>query len=133
MSIATLPANIYAALSGYAGLQALLAESTSPITYRVYPLQRGFVGNDPFLMYELISDTPFNILEDCTGGGKRQVRIQLASFSETSVTAYNVAEQARLAMAAATTFVSSYQNTTDTFYDDVKLYSVITQYLVITT
>ena len=132
MAINTLPANIYTSLSGYASLQALVANSDSPVTYRIFPSTRGHAGTEPFVIYRQISDVSYNVLDNAGGGGKRQVRIEVGSFAKTHVSAFAVAEAARKAMRDSALYVSSYQNTTETYYDDVKLYCIITQYLVVT-
>ena len=130
MSIASLPANIYTTLSGYAGIKSLVANSDSPVTYRIDPIQRGHSGTDPFIVYQQVSDSSFNHLSNAGGGGKRNVRMQIASFAPTHKSAYELAEQVRLAMSSATLFSSVYILTLDSFEADTKLYSVITDYSV---
>jgi hypothetical protein len=132
MSLSTLPANIYTTLSSHAGLQALVANTDSPVTYRIDPVQRGHTATDPYLVYQQIVDVAFNILENSGGGGKRRARIQLSAFAPTHKAAYAVAEQARLAMRDATLFTSAYISTIDFYESDTKLYSVVTDYSVIT-
>ena len=132
MSLSTLPANIYTTLSGHAGLMALVANTDSPVTYRIDPVQRGQAGTDPFVVYEQVWDQAFNHLTNSGGGGKRNARIQISSFAPTHKAAYAVAEQARLAMRDATLFSSSYISTVDFYEPDTKLYAVITDYSVMT-
>ena len=132
MSLTTLPANIYTTLSSYAGIRALVANADSPVTYRIDPVQRGHSGTDPFIVYQQIFDRSINVLNNSGGGGKRNVRVQIKSFSPTHKAAYALAEQVRQSMAAATLFTSSYITSIDFYEPDTKLYSVLTEYSVMT-
>lgn len=132
MSLSTLPANIYSTLSNHAGLQALVANADSPVTYRIDPVQRGQSGADPYVVYEQVWDQAYNHLTNSGGGGKRNARIQISSFAPTHKAAYAVAEQVRLAMRDATTYSSVYISTVDFYESDTKLYAVITDYSVMT-
>ena len=132
MSIITLPASIYTTLSGHAGIKALVANTDSPVTYRIDPIQRGHAGTDPFVVYQQVFDSSYNVLNNSGGGGKRNSRMQIKSFSPTHKGAYALAEQVRQAMSGATLFTSSYINTVDFYEADTKLYSVVTDYSVMT-
>lgn len=132
MSISTLPANVYTTLSGHAGLKALVANTDSPVTYRIDPVQRGHSSTDPFVVYQQIFDSAYNVLNNSGGGGKRRVGMQISCFATTHKGAYALAEQARLAMRDSSLFTSSYTVSRDFFESDTKLYSVITDYSVMT-
>jgi hypothetical protein len=58
--------------------------------------------------------------------------MQITSFAPTHVAAYALAEQVRLAMRDATTFTSSYVQSIDGYEPEPKLYSVISEYSVMT-
>jgi len=102
------------------------------VTYRIDPIQRGHAGTDPFIVYQQVSDSSFNNLSNAGGGGKRNVRMQITSFSPTHKGSYDLAEQVRLAMRDATLFSSVYLMTFDSYEADTKLYSVIADYSVMT-
>lgn len=126
MSIESLPANIYTTLSTHAGLIAL-------VSTRIYPITTEYQGTAPFVVYNQVSEQQFNILENTGGGGKRKVLMRFESYAASHLAAFNVAEQVRLAMRDATLYKSSYQFSIDRYEDEVKLYSVISEYSVMTT
>ena len=125
MSIDTLPANIYNTLANHAGLTAL-------ISGRVFPLSADYGGTSPYVTYQQVAESQFNVLNNSGGGGKRQVRVQINSFATSHKVAFQVAEQVRVAMRDATLFSSSYQLSIDMYEPDTKLYSVKTDYSVMT-
>ena len=69
MSIDTLAANVYTTLSTHAGLIAL-------VSTRIYPVVSGHAGTSPFVVYQQVAETQYNVLNNAGGGGKRKVHKQ---------------------------------------------------------
>ena len=132
MSIDALPENIYTTLSSHAGLLSLIGNSDSPITGRVYPVAVGYSVDLPYVTFNQVSEMPINVLDNTGGGGRRKVRIQIDSYSETHKEAFDVAEQVRIAMRDASLFNSTYKYSFDRYEYDTKLYSVTTEFLIST-
>ena len=130
MSIELIPPLVYTVLSGYAGIKALTANTGSPITYRVSNNVATQDSEKPFVISQVLFDTPYNSLTSADGVGSDRVRVQVSSFSDVESEAYALAKQVKLAMTASTTFSSVYKNTIQFYEEDTKLYSVITDYSV---
>jgi hypothetical protein len=114
--------NLYTELTGFAGLQALVANSDSPITYRVYPLLMPQDGTLPAVVYQRIVGTREVTLADSGGSGVERVLFQLTSWATTLDAAHDVAEQVRLALAAAAFEVVVQDNRTG-YESDTRLFS----------
>ena len=132
MSIELVPPLVYTELSGYAGIQALVGNGDSPATFRV---SNGVASQDtarPYLTYQVLFDTPYNSLTSADGEGTNRVRVQVTSYSDVESESYSLAKQVKNAMRLSTTFRSLYLNTVPGYEPDTKLFSVITDYSVVT-
>lgn len=130
MSIEVIPPLIYTTLSGYAGIQSLVTNSDSPVTYRISNRVADQDTARPYLVYQVLFDNPYNTLASADGGDGNKVRVQVSSFSDVESEAYALAKQVRGAIAAATSLTSVYVGTFPNYETDTKLYSVVTDYSV---
>ena len=129
MSIEVIPPLIYTCLVGYAGIKALVANTDSPVTYRISNRVADQDTSKPFLVYQVLFDNPYNTLSSADGGTVK-VRVQVSSFSDVEAEAYALAKQVRIAIDAAVTFTSVYVSAFPNYEPDTKLYSVVTDYSV---
>jgi Protein of unknown function (DUF3168) len=123
---------VYSVLGAYAGLQALLTNGDSPPTYRIYNLVAPQSVDAPFLVIQKIAQTRQNTLAQGAGNGVENSRVQCTAYADTISTAEAVAEQVRLALAAAegTSFAAVQVFNTDQYDADTQLYQVIVDYSV---
>ena len=94
---------IVAALTGHAGLQALIGNDDSPETYRLTPLVQEQGGALPAVVYQRVVGAPEITLTDPSSSGVERVVYQFTAWAATHAAAHAVIEQVRLALRAATT------------------------------
>jgi len=99
--MASAEADVYTALTGYAGLQALIPTTDSPVQYKVYPILMPQDVTYPAVVYQRIVGTRANLMADGGGSGVERVLFQFTAWATTMLAAYNVMEQVRLALVAA--------------------------------
>ena len=116
--------NVYSELVGFAGLQALVANTDSPVTYKIYPAEQPHDTTMPSVVYARTFGTREVLLSDGGGTGVERVSFRFTAWSKTALEAASVAEQIRLALAAAT-FHTVVELSRTAFDPDTKLHSFI--------
>ena len=115
--------SLYSDLIDYAGLQALIANTDSPATYRVYPYQMPQDITLPAVVYQLIGGTRVISLADDGGTGVERNVYQVTAWAETLDSADSVIEQVRLALKNADrNYVP--QSKRETFDPETRLHGV---------
>ena len=94
-------AEVYTALTSYAGLQTLVTNGDSPETFRIYPLVMPQDETLPAVVYQRIVGNRITTLSDAGGTGVERVVFQFTTWSTTMLEAHDVMEQVRLALVAA--------------------------------
>ena len=115
--------SLYTVLTNFAGLTAL-------ISTRTYPLLLPQDPTLPGMTYTRVTGSRQTTLVDGTGGDLERVYYQLDAWATTIKAAYQVSAQARLALAAATTFKTVYLQDRDGYDTDTKLFRVSTDYAI---
>jgi len=113
MSIET---EVYSALAGHTGLQALVGNGDSPETYRIYPVKLPQDDSAPGVVYQKISAVPVNDLGGSNAKENSRIQIDCVGLTYASVKAVTV--QIKAAMAAATNFKSLLLLEQDIDFDD---------------
>lgn len=115
----TAEADLYTALTGYAGLTALVSTRIHP---QVMPQDETL----PAVVYQRIVGTRVETM-DQSGSGVYRVVFQITAWSTTSVETWSVADQIEAAIDAAS--FNSIQLSTRADYDaDTKLFGVSSDY-----
>ena len=114
--------NVYSELIGFAGLQALVANADSPPTYRIYPTVMQHGSDLPALVYFRAVGDHEILLADGSGGTPERVLFQFTAWADSMKSAYDVAEQVRLALAAASFEVVVQINRSD-YEPETRLFS----------
>jgi len=117
---------VYTVLNSFAGIQALVANGTSPETYRIYAILMPQDPIMPAITFQRISAEREALMTDAGGNGVERARIRITSWAKSLAECQALAEQVRLAMKAATTFKVVHLLNNDAFESDTLLYSVIT-------
>ncbi len=120
----SLPELLYTALSGHAGLAALVSD-------RIYPIKLPQDETLPAVVYQQISVQNMITLDTDTNG-VQQIRVQLSAWSSSYDEARAVGEQVRLAMESATTFRAVRILETDDHDPDTGEYRSLADYSVLT-
>lgn len=116
-------ANVYAALTGYAGLTALVNNGDSPLTYRIYPLVMPQDPTVPAVVYQRIVGSRILTMSNAGGSGVERIVFQFTTWSRTMNEAHDVMEQVRLALNAANFAAIPLSNRT-THEPDTRLYGM---------
>ena len=106
----TIAASIFNTLGGHAGLAALVG-------VRIYPDVAPIGVAAPYVVWSEVGNSPMNNI----GGGTPDMnnyRLQVVCLAATALQARNVADQVRVAMAAATEFKSLEVDFASTDFED---------------
>lgn len=115
--------SLYSDLIAFAGLQSLVANTDSPVTYRVYPYQMPQDSTLPAVVYQLIAGSRVLTVADDGGTGVERNVYQITAWGETLDDADSVIEQVRLALKdASRNYVP--QSKRETFDPDTRLHGV---------
>lgn len=128
--MASVTSLVYTVLSGFAGIQALVANGTSPETYRVFQLISPEQVDKPYVVFEKISLNRVNTMSNAGGAGVANSRIRVNNYAKTIAEAEALAEQVRLAMEAASSLEALPVFEQDFFELETRLYRVMTDYSV---
>jgi len=107
--------NVYEALTGFAGLQAL-------VSTRIYPSVMPQDVDKPAVVYFRVVGNREVLLADGGGSGVERVLFQFTSWAKSMSESYAVAEQVRLALAAAS-FETVVQVNRSGYEPDTRLFS----------
>jgi len=110
--------DIYSALSGYAGLSAL-------VSARIYPIKAKQKPTYPLIVYRRISNNELNSLD---GGGKSNSRYQFSVYASSYTSARLVRDQIKLAMAASSLSNVLISDIDLDFNDEPEKYSIVLDY-----
>jgi len=115
--------SLYSDLIAFPGLQALVANTDSPVTYRIYPYQIPQDSTLPAVVYQLIAGSRILTIADAGGTGVERNVYQITAWGETLDDADSVIEQVRLALKdSSRNYVP--QSKRETFDPDTRLHGV---------
>ena len=123
---------IQTVLLAHNGLKALLANSDSPTTYRIYALVAPQGCDKPFLVRERLSQVREATMAESGGYGVDNQRCRFSIYAATLIECMAVEEQLRLALESGktSTFSAVQVFSNETFEDDTHLYRVIVDYSI---
>lgn len=123
---------IYLALSTHIGLRALVANGTSPETYRINSLIAPQDSDKPYLVFDKVSQLRENTMASSGGSGVENQRCRIHIFGDTLASCEAVSEQVRLAFIAyaSSNFKAVQVFNLDNYESDTHLYHVIVDYSV---
>lgn len=124
----TIQADLFSALTGHAGLIALVS-SGSPLDHRIYPVRIPQSPTYPLIKYFRVTNNHINSLSGSLN--LNQSRYQFDIYAGTQAEAQAVEAQLIAAMAAASTFESILLSSIESdFDDDIENYRLIVDYSV---
>lgn len=116
-------------LSGASGVQALVAEGTSPETYRISPAPAPEDMGLPLVAYQRILGGPLQAMADATD--LERLLVQVDCYAATHQAAWALAEAVRVAMAGeGNGFFGRQESAQDEYEERSGLFRVLAEYVI---